>query len=190
MRETSNLPQFMHLEDERWILQQDSYVDDLLTSDNDLSHLKATVANVERILKAGGFQLKPWVFSGQSGRQQSQEELGDQVRAKAGTMVLPNQMGDNDNKALGLGYIVREDKLHVMTSINFSKRKKMMWLGQNLLQGEVRFQTPNPLMRRELLSQVAGLYEPGGLVTPAKQKGAILVHRASKTRGTRRSRRG
>ncbi|KAG7473943.1 hypothetical protein MATL_G00101290 [Megalops atlanticus] len=49
-------------------------------------------------------------------------------------MVLPNQMGDDDNKALGLGYIVEEDKLHVMTSIDFSKRKKKMRLGQNLLQ--------------------------------------------------------
>lgn len=37
---------------------------------------------------------------------------------------------------------------------------------------------PNPLTRRNLLSQVAGLYDPLGLVTPAKQKGAILVWRA------------
>lgn len=53
-----------------------------------------------------------------------------------------------------------------------------MQLGQNLLQEQVTSQTLNPLTRRELLSQVAGLYDPGGLVTPAKQKGAILVCRA------------
>lgn len=47
---------------------------------------------------------------GQSGRQESQEESDNQIKAKGGTMVLPNQMGDNDNKALGLGYIVKEDK--------------------------------------------------------------------------------
>lgn len=178
MRETSNLPQFMHLEQERRVLQQDSYVDDILTSDNDLSQLKATTTNVELILKAGGFQLKSWVFSGQSGRQEPPEESKDRDRAKAEIMVLPNQMGDDDNKALGLGYIVQEDKLHVMCSINFSKRKKKMRLSQNLLQDEVRTQTPNPLTRRELLSQVAGLYDPTGLVTPAKQKGAILVRKA------------
>lgn len=33
-------------------------------------------------------------------------------------------------------------------------------------------------MRRELLSQISGLYGPVGLVTPGKQKGAILVRRA------------
>jgi hypothetical protein len=63
-------------------------------------------------------------------------------------------------------------------------------VGQNLLGEEVRGKTPNPLTRRQLLSQVASLYDPIGLVTPAKQKGAILVRRAfqeagsSATRGT------
>jgi len=84
-------------------------------------------------------------------------------------MVLPNQTHDDDNKALGLGYDVKEDKLRVMMSINFSKRKKKMRLGQNLVQEQVRVQTPDPLTQRELLSQVSGVYDPVGLVTPAKQ---------------------
>lgn len=53
-----------------------------------------------------------------------------------------------------------------------------MRLGHDLLREEVREQTPDPLTRRELLSQVSGLYDPLGLVTPVKQKGAILVRRA------------
>ena len=64
----------------------------------------------------------------------------------------------------------KEMTCHVMASIKFSKRKEKIRLGQNLLQEQVRPQTPNPLTRRELLSQVAGLYDPSGLVTPAKQK--------------------
>lgn len=138
MRETSSLLQFMHLEKEHRVLQQDRYVDDILSSDNDLKLLKATATNVERVLEAGCF-LKPWVFSGQSGRQGVQDELEDRARSKAGVMVLPNQMSDN-NKALGLGYVVEEDKLHVTSSINFSKRKKKMQLGQNLHQDEVGHQ--------------------------------------------------
>lgn len=99
-------------------------------------------------------------------------------KSKTKTMILPNQMHDDDNKALGLGYIVEEDMLHVMVGINFSKRKKKMRLGQGLLQEQIKTQTPNPLTRRELLSQVAGLYDPIGIVAPVKQKGAILVRRA------------
>lgn len=58
-----------------------------------------------------------------------------------------------------------------------------MRMGQNLLKEEVKVKTPNPLTRRHLLSQVAGLYDPIGLVTPAKQKGAILVRKAFQETG-------
>ena len=175
MRETANLPQFSHLEEERRVLQEDSYVDDLLTSHNDLDQLKVITANVEQILKAGGFELKPWVFSGQSRRKSpGKQEQGTTQK----TIILPNQLKEEDNKALGPGYTLEDDKLHVMVGINFSKRKRKMRLGQDLLLEQVRAQTPDPLTRRELLSQVSGLYDPIGLTTPAKQKGAILVRRA------------
>lgn len=93
-------------------------------------------------------------------------------------MVLPNQIWDKNNKALGLGYIVEEDKLHIMVAVNFSKRKKKVDLGQDLLQEQIGAQKPKPMTRQELLSQVSGLNDPVGLVTLAKQKGAILVCRA------------
>lgn len=53
-----------------------------------------------------------------------------------------------------------------------------MRVGKDLLEEEVRTETPNPLTRRALLSQVAALYDPIGLVAPVKQKGAILVRKA------------
>ncbi len=74
MRETAKLPIFSHLEEERRVLEEDSYVDDILTSHNDLEKLDKTTKKVEEILKAGGFFLKPWVQSGQSGRQTSTSE--------------------------------------------------------------------------------------------------------------------
>ncbi|KAL3973928.1 GTP-binding protein [Sarotherodon galilaeus] len=175
MRETASLSTFSHLKEERQVLQQDSYVDDILTSHNDMNQLEVITENTGRILKAGGFELKPWVLSGQSGRRK-RDDKGEKTRMK--TIVLPNQMRDEENKALGLGYIVEEDKLHVIVAINFSKRKKKMRVGQDLVQEQIKTHTPNPLTRRELLSQVSGLYDPVGLVTPAKQKGAILVRRA------------
>ena len=58
-------------------------------------------------------------------------------------MILPNQMCEENNKALGLGYMVEEDKLNVMVGINVSRRRKNMRLGQNLLQEEIQAQTPN-----------------------------------------------
>ncbi|KAK3559829.1 hypothetical protein QTP86_020994 [Hemibagrus guttatus] len=105
------------------------------------------------------------------------------VQTQGQVIMLPNQMKQEENKALGTGYLVEEDKLYVMTSVNFSKRKKKMRTGQNLLEDEVKLKTPNPLTMRHLLSQVAGFYDPIGLVTPAKQKGAILVRMAFQETG-------
>lgn len=183
MREKAKLPTFAYLQDERRVLDEDSYVDDILTSHNSLESLIKITQGVEEILNAGGFFLKPWVWSGQSGRQ---EETGDikseettlQSESQRKTIILPNQMRDEDNKALGVGYMTEEDQLYVLASVNFSKKKRKMRLGNNLDKEEVRPGTPNPLSRRELLSQVAGLYDPIGLVTPLKQKGAILVRKA------------
>ncbi|KAL4005116.1 hypothetical protein ACER0C_004829 [Sarotherodon galilaeus] len=175
MRETANLPSFSHFKEEKRVLEEDAYVDDILTSHNDLDHLRRLTANIEHILRVGGFYMKPWVYSSQSGREESKKEL---PRSEPKTMILPNQLTEDDNKALGLGYTINDDKLHVMVAVNFSKKRRKMRLGQDLLTEEVGEQTPDPLTRRELLSQVSGLYDPLGLVTPVKQKGAILVRRA------------
>lgn len=170
MRETANLPPFSHFKEEKRVLGEDTYVDNILTSHNNLNHLKLLTSNIEQILKAGGFFMKPWVYSDQSERK---DLRGDEIKSK--TMILPNQLTEEDNKALGLGYAIEDDKLHVMVAVNFSKKKKKMRLGQDLLRKEVRTQTPDPLTRRELLSQVSSLYDPLGLVAPAKQKGATLI---------------
>lgn len=174
MRETANLPMFNHQSEERRIVQEDSYVDDILTSHNDLDTLHSITANVEKILNAGGFYLKPWVINGQV----KEAECTKGGESLSRTMVLPNQMSDEENKALGLGYVLDDDTLYAMVAINFSRKKKKMRLGQDLTEDQVIECTPDPLTRRELLSQVAGLYDPIGLTAPVKQKGAILVRRA------------
>ncbi|KAL1279625.1 hypothetical protein QQF64_026298 [Cirrhinus molitorella] len=164
------------MKEERRVIKEDSYVDDLLTSHNDPHRLNKIQEGVERILKTGGFYLKPWIRSGQSGRR-------DGTKSKPVTLTLPNQLREEDNKALGVGYLVQEDKLFVMVSINFSSRRKKMRTEIDLTEEVVEVKTPNPLTRHVLLSQVAGLYDPIGLVTPVKQKGVILVRRAFQQAG-------
>ncbi len=53
----------------------------------------------------------------------------------------------------------------------------------DLTEDEVEVKTPNPLTRRVLLSQIAGLYDPIGLASPVKQKDLILVRRAYQEAG-------
>ncbi|KAJ8260443.1 hypothetical protein GJAV_G00182210 [Gymnothorax javanicus] len=161
-----------------WLEDQEVHLHRFLwhgSEEEELDQLKVITENVEQILKAGGFELKPWVFSGQSRRESAGKQ--EQV-AIPKTVILPNQLKEEDNKALGLGHSLEDDKLHVMVGINFSKRKRKMRLGQDLQLEQVRAETPDPLTRQELLSQVSGLYDPISLTTPVKQKGTILVRRA------------
>ncbi|KAL4006302.1 alcohol-forming fatty acyl-CoA reductase [Sarotherodon galilaeus] len=176
MRETALLPQFVNRVVERRVIEEDTYVDDILVSHNDPERLSEILEGVETILKYGGFYLKPWVRSGFSGRQGA-------VPVEPETIMLPNQLRTEDNKALGVGYLVEEDKFFLMVAINFSTRKKKMRTQVDLTEENVGEKTPNPLTRRMLLSQVAGLYDPLGLATPLKQKGVILVRRAFQEAG-------
>ncbi len=175
MRETAKLTKFSHLHEERRVIEADSYVDDILSSHYDREELDKITEGVEEILRAGGFSLKHWFRSNQKWKPTDGESVKSATEDRV--LKLPNQLRDKDNKALGHSYLAEEDRLYIMTSINFSKRKKKMRVGQNLLKEEVRAKTHNPLTRRELLSQVAGLYDPIGLVTPVKQKGAVLPFR-------------
>ena len=108
--------------------------------------LKLLTSNIKQILKAGGFLMKPWVYSDQSGRKGQRSE-----KMESKTMILPNQLTEEDNKALGLSYTIEDDKLHVMVAVNFSKKRRKMHLGQDLLR-EVRRQTPDPLTKPSLWS--------------------------------------
>lgn len=94
MRESANLPSFAYLKKEQQLLQCDRFVR-FNNIDKNLDQLKTITANVGRILRAGGFQLKPWGFSEQSGRKECSDKL---ERTKTETLVLPNQMQDDENK--------------------------------------------------------------------------------------------
>lgn len=185
MRETARLPEFAHLKEERRALEEDTYVDDILTSHNDRRKLKSITEGIERILNAGGFALKPWIQSGQSGRSKESQPAKTKanMEPESEVLVLPNQLSEEDNKALGVGYHAEGDKLFLMVSINFSKKKLKVRTETNLSEEEIEEGTPSPLTRRELLSQVAGLYDPVGLATPVKEKGAILVRKAFQEMG-------
>ncbi|KAJ8392122.1 hypothetical protein AAFF_G00079280 [Aldrovandia affinis] len=79
--------------------------------------LDTITSGVVEILSTGGFSLKPWVRSGQGGRRKDDARTcgGERPEATPKTLVLPNQLKDEDNKALGIGYLVDSDQLYVMT---------------------------------------------------------------------------
>lgn len=123
MRETANLPQFSSILEERRILTEDCYVDDILTSHDDLDALLETTKRVEEILEAGSFSLKSWILAGQSGRSKEPSNSNTYKSVEPEMLIFPNQIQDEENKALGLGYEPDSDKLRLLTSVNFSRQR-------------------------------------------------------------------
>lgn len=113
MRKKARLPIFIHLEEERRVLEEDSYVEDILTSYDSMEELIKITKGVENILKAGGFILKLWLVSGQSGRGNTAEMTPQkqEIASQDKTIILPNQMRDEDNKALDVSHQMEEDML-------------------------------------------------------------------------------
>lgn len=70
MQETAKSPMFAHNVEEGRVLEEDCYVDDILTSHNDQIELDKIIEEIKEILRASGFFLKPWVRSGQRRRQE------------------------------------------------------------------------------------------------------------------------
>lgn len=108
MRETARLSHFAHWQEERRVVEEDSYVDDILTSHNSLEGLDKITQGVKEIVAAGGFFLKLWILSGQSGRQKIAVKALKGKGPEGKTIILPNQTRDDDNKALGAGYLRRK----------------------------------------------------------------------------------
>lgn len=50
-------------------------MDNILMYNNNSDQLKTITTNVEWIFKAGGFELNPWILSGQSRRKEHSAEL-------------------------------------------------------------------------------------------------------------------
>lgn len=132
MQEAANLLMFRHLAEEHRVLEQNAYVEDIQTSYDDLRQLKQITAKVEGIPEAGGFHMKPWVYSGQSGRSElrKQRRTASEMEATQ-VMALLNQLSEQSNKALGL--LQKEEE-------NETRR--------NLAREEVRAHVPDPLTRR------------------------------------------
>ena len=78
------------------MLQEDVYMDDILTSNNNLDQLKVITTNLEQKLANFICNL------GSSLAKVKGSQEGDEMEPK--TMILPNQCSEEENNALGLGY--------------------------------------------------------------------------------------
>ncbi|XP_045104356.1 uncharacterized protein LOC123517398 [Portunus trituberculatus] len=138
----------------------DSYVDDILHSCETISETYSKINATDEILKEGGFQIKQWVISGH-------HDMTEDVK------VIDTEV----EKVLGMIWEPKEDQFSFKVRINFSKRCKNVRPGPDLTADEITHKLPSSLTKRMVLSQVASLYDPLGLLTPFTVQCKLLLRK-------------
>ncbi|XP_062602451.1 uncharacterized protein LOC134264167 [Saccostrea cucullata] len=137
---------------------KNSYVDDLLTSVNTVCEAKEIILNTERLLSCGGFHVKHWIVS------------GDQDDHFAGLNVL---CAEQEN-ILGMIWLPKDDVWMFKAKLNFSPKRRGKHTEDDIEDGQLHL-IPDSLTRKMVLSQVAGIYDPLGLVAPYVLSAKILM---------------
>ena len=142
--------------DAKIALSEDTYVDNTLTTADNVESIKRKITETEQVARQGGFFYKPWVISGQN---------------LAETQALTGSTAENlEEKALGIYWNVKEDTIFIKAGIN-SKNKDSL--------GITSF-VDNPKLKLTLricLSFHSRPYDPLGLILPVKMNGNLLFRR-------------
>ena len=121
-----------------------SYVDDLIHSLSSISSALSLADGIEKILKRGGFTVKSWIIGG---------------------VNIPNPEV-KVQRVLGILWYLAEDSISFQVALNFSKKRRGVRVGPNILPSEVDSSLPSTLTRRSVLEQVMGIFDPLGLLSP------------------------
>ena len=145
-------------------LTTDAYVDNVFVTAENHVLLKAKIKEIELVAEQGGFYFKPFVISG--------EDIPDMVIGVA----VPGAIGNNEEKALGLYWDVKDDRLYIKADLEKSSKNAKRGITKvNVLVDQLSNVVVTPhLTLRACLSLHARPFDPLGLVLPTRMIGNIL----------------
>ena len=146
-------------------IQNNSYMDDILVSVGDEQKAKMMRETCTEVLKRGGFHVKDWVTSGEN---KENSEL---------RLLTSKDSQNNEERVLGMLWNPVADKFHFKAKLNFSTKKRGIHLLPDLKIEEVSDHIPEKLTKRMILSQINGIFDPGGLITPSTIRAKILMRK-------------
>ena len=130
------------------LIVKSTYVDDVVDSFVTKDEASHTVQMAEKILGKGGFEIKCWLFSGES-------ETDFQLKGSG-----------NVTRILGVDWDSERDLIVFRAVLNFSPKKRGERVGPNLKVEEIPRAIPSDLTRRLVLEQVMSIFDPLGLISP------------------------
>ena len=140
------------------IVENDSFVDDIIFSVDNLDEAKSRMSEIETILSEGGFEIKEWLISKDSNVEDSKINISS----------------DND-KILGILWNSKLDQLNFQLNLNFSKKHRNMKSNTDIKEADITSRFPEILTRRLVMRQTASLYDPIGLLTPITLQAKLLM---------------
>ena len=182
MKETSKLGNFkVDKPDAHQALSKDSYADNTFVMGNSPEAVKNKVAEVEYVAGQGGFKYKEWTFS------------GEKVPHHVISVHLPNQIGVEEEKALGLYWDVAADEFYVKVDVTCGSKKKS---GSSKIiisedSGRCIIDTKQlvpKLTLRDCLSIHSKPFDPLGFVLPVRMVGNLLFRKSLQVMNTKESR--
>ena len=140
------------------LVDKNSFVDDLITSRPSHENASKLMQDTEHVLKEGGFTVKEWIVSG-SPHVHSIENESTECQVE---------------KVLGMLWKPSPDYFAFKISVNFSKHTKGT-TEEPLRADNVRECTPEVLTYRMVLSIIATIFDPLGLITPVILGAKVLM---------------
>ena len=142
------------------VILNSSYMDDIIDSTDTVENAQKITENITNILKSADFHVKQWVIS------PGHNNVAD--------IELINFL-DSAERVLGMSWMVHDDYFKDVVNLNFSKKTGNVRSESDLSIENFDYKIPLILTKRMLLSQVNGIYDPLGLISPFIIKGKILL---------------
>ena len=133
---------------------KNAYVDDICDSVNNEQEANVLMSDIDDVLEAGGFHVKQWISSAQSGAKEGQSEV-----------VLGGQ--SHVEKVLGTVWLPQEDLFTFKIKIGLAKENPPS-------EDHCSF-VPTKVLKRLILSELDGIFDPieAGAAVLVKSKMAM-----------------
>ena len=140
------------------IINKDSYVDDILSSNESDSEVIENIRNVEKVLKQGGFHIKHWIVSGNINHDDSVKILNS-----------------DQEKVLGMQWHPKNYEFLFKIRVNFSPKFRKMRSEPDMNREDCENSFTTIVTRRIIPSQVSSIYDLLGLVLPVTLKAKVMM---------------
>ena len=137
-----------------------TYIGDMIDSFNSIELAREIAAQIEELIKAGGFEVKEWLFSG--------DETDCEIK-------IGGEGNEDQQKVLGVCWNRFLDVLKYVVNINLSPKKRGIRKGEDLMKHDIPDRVPLKLTKRMVLSLINSIFDPLGLLTPFTVTAKLLL---------------